>query len=123
MSDLLDLAYELIEKAEEVADEAEHYLEVATAVDNAKKARDPRNYVPLDDLPYGEERIRLDGAPERMRSLADHLRTLTLDIERIPLGELAKILEEAREDIDEVKSTIDDCTALPDNSEDDEFSF
>lgn len=123
MSDLMnqvqDEVQELIEKAEDIADEVEEYLDVATAIDDNKKASDPRNYVPLDDLPYGEERCRLDRAPEGMRSLAEELRAL--DVERMPLGELDKTLEEAREAIDGVKATLDDCTPLPAVIEDDEF--
>lgn len=125
MSELLDFVHEkvqeLVEKAEETADEAEQYLDVANAVDNAKKASDPRDYVPLDDLPYGEERARLAGAPEGMRSVADQLRTL--DVESTPLGQIANILEEAENDIEAVKSTIEDCTELPADTVDDEFSF
>lgn len=122
MSELLEQVKDkiqvLVDNAEEVADEAEDYLDIATAIDNEKKARDHRDYVPLDDLPYGEERARLDGSPEALRMLAENLQALPL--EKLSLAELSQALEEAEEEIEEVKSTINDCTPLPAKPEDDD---
>jgi len=111
---------ELIDAAEGVAEEAENYLEVATAIDNAKKGADPRDYVPLDDLPYGEERARLGGAPDALRDLISDLKILP--IASLSISEIDQRIEEAQEQIDDVKSTIDDCTDLPaDDDDDDDF--
>ncbi|KTB65017.1 MULTISPECIES: hypothetical protein [Pseudomonas] len=125
MSELLEQIKEkvqvLVDNAEDVAEEAEDYLDEATAIDNAKKASDPRDYVPLDDLPYGEECARLRGSPNALRALADELQSLP--IERLSIGELSKTLEDAEERIEDVKSTISDCTPLPPKPEDEDGEF
>jgi hypothetical protein len=126
MSDLLEDAkekiQELVSRAEEVAEEAENYLAVATEIDNRKKARDPRDYVPLDDLPFGEECIRLDGVPDALRALADNLQTVNL--ETISVSNFSQLLDDAEEHINDAKSTIDDCSELPSqDGEDDDDGF
>jgi hypothetical protein len=128
MSELLEQIkekiQELIHRAEEAADEAEEYLEGATSIDNTKQATDHRDYVPLDDLPYGEERVRLDGSPTNLRTLAKNLQAMP--IESLTLGQLSEALEGAEDEIEVVKSTIADCTPLPSESEeddDDDFKF
>lgn len=123
MTDLLEQAQEklqeLIDIAEDVADETEKYLDVASEIDHRKRVNDPREYVPLDDLPFGEECARLDGAPSALRSLASEL--AVVPVAQMPLGELIKKIEEAEEQIEEVKSTLGDCTPLPNNNDDDEL--
>lgn len=114
MSDLLSQAQEkvqeLIDSANECADEAENYLNVATRIDDDKEARADRD-LNLDDLDYGEERIRLRETPQALRTLADDLSKLS--VENLGVKELDEIFQQAEEAIGEVKSTIDDCTPLP----------
>lgn len=109
---------DLIDRADEAADDAEDYLDRATVIDHAKINRDPRAYVPLDDLPYGEERARLDGSPDALRDVAEQLRAIKVN--DVSITSLQRVIGEAEEKINEVRSTIEDCTPLPDDADEDD---
>ena len=109
--------HELIERAEELVGEVENYLSVANRIDDEKIARVDHS-LSLDDLPYGEERVRLEGAPETLKDVLYALERI--NVASVPVGKLDEILSEAEQSIDDVKSTIDDCTPLPSTDIDDD---
>jgi predicted RNase H-like nuclease (RuvC/YqgF family) len=108
----------LMDEGERVKEKIEEYKAAAEAADARYKAKHShRNYIPLDDLPYGEENIRLNGVPEAVEDELAKLKALNMNTHSVAV--VAKVIEEAREKIENAESEVDDCTPI-ETSEDEE---
>jgi len=101
---------ELIDSAETLLEQVIDYRDQASAID-AKVKNQSDNYVPLDNLPYGEELIRTKEFPEKLEGVI-----VALDNENVSKEDI----ENAQELIEELVEALSDCTDLPSN-DDDEF--
>lgn len=103
---------ELIGQGLEVKQEIEDYRDEAISIDEDYKVRhQDRNYIPLDDLPYGEEILRTENLPTEVEEAIDRLENVSL--ERDSVTTVVEVIEETRRIIEGAKSTVDDCTDLP----------
>jgi hypothetical protein len=93
--------YEIIDQAEELKERVERYQSIAQNIDN-KTINSSDNYVPLDNLDYGEELIRIRDIPTQLTDLIQLIETENKDF----------TLDEARSIIDEANATIDDCKSI-----------
>ncbi len=116
--DLLEVN-DTIEEAQVLKDKIRNYQTVAGLIDDAVKDKS-ENYVPLDNLPYGEERIRLRDVPETL----DHaIELLQSTMERkLTTEEVANNFAEATEIIEDANSIMRDCTPLP-SEDDNEYQY
>lgn len=113
---------ELVDLGSEVKQEIEDYRDEALAIDEDYRARNEhRNYIPLDDLPYGEEILRTERLPAEIDEAIDRIESINLD--KNSVTEVVEILQEVRRVIEDAKSTVDDCTDLPLSSEPEENVF
>lgn len=121
MSDLEDFIREKIEEitadGDDLAHRVESYFDEATAINTRKIASSERT-LSLDEIPFGEECLRLDGQAEGLRGLMREL--TTLDVNKLQVGEVEEKLSEARDAIDGLSATLDECTSLPDDEDEDE---
>jgi hypothetical protein len=107
---------ELLNRGQEVKEKAEDYLEEAISIDEDYKNRhQDRNYIPLDDLPYGEEILRTEGLPGEVGEIIDALEDIDFDKQTVTT--VVEIIEEARRVIENADATVDDCTSLPPREE------
>ena len=103
---------ELIGQGLEVKQEIEEYRDEAISIDEDYKARhQDRNYIPLDDLPYGEEILRTESLPAEVEEAIERLENVSLDKDSVTT--VVEVIEETRRIIEGAKSTVDDCTDLP----------
>lgn len=103
---------ELVSQGQEVKVEIEDYLDEAVAIDEAYERRNEhQKYIPLDDLPYGEEILRTQNLPVQIEEVIEALSNL--DLEKDSVTAVVEVIEEARRVIEDAKSTVDDCTDLP----------
>lgn len=109
LEDKLDEAISLLDKTRE-------YRMVAGSIDQEVIGRSER-YVPLDNLPYGEEMLRTESFESQLLSSIANIEGAF----KLPAEEQAVIFDEVREVIDEIASTLDDCTDLPSVTEDDDY--
>jgi hypothetical protein len=101
---------ELIDRAEELLEEVNNYRDQAGTIDE-KVRNQSDNYVPLDNLPYGEEMIKTRELPNDLEVVISMLNNDDITKEE---------LESATESIEEVEQTLSGCTDLP-SYDDDEF--
>lgn len=98
---------ELLARAITLGEAFSDYETRAQAIDDRVTNEDSRNYVPLDDLPYGEElvRIRHEDALPRIAALVEQLKDMNDDE--------PEALEEAEQELDSLQSLFDQFTPLP----------
>jgi len=101
---------ELIDNARNLLEQVNNYRHQAAAIDEKVENRS-ENYVPLDNLPYGEELIRTKDFPEQLEEVINTLDNCSTSKEA---------LKDAQELIEYVEETLSECTDLP-SSNDDEF--
>lgn len=107
---------ELLNRGEEVKEKVEDYLDEAISIDEDYKNRhQDRNYIPLDDLPYGEEILRTERLPEEIGEVIEALEKIDFDKQSVTV--VLETIEEARRVIENADSTVDDCTSLPPKEE------
>ncbi|WP_122613958.1 hypothetical protein [Pseudomonas viridiflava] len=107
---------ELIESADAVADEAEAYIDKASAINHDHWVNSPRDRIPLDDQPYGEELARLGDSPKALRDLVSELERTV--VESSSLAALDETLQNAEEQIEGVRSTLGDIADIPADDDD-----
>ena len=113
---------ELIGRGLEVKQQIEEYREEAISIDEDYKARHPDlDYIPLDDLPYGEEIIRTEDLPVQVAEAIERLESVNLEKDSVTT--VVEVIEETRRAIDDAQSTVDDCTDLPTSSPEHEEDF
>lgn len=109
---------EALELAQELKETAEEFIDIADSINNAERIRleekqgidiDSARRVPLDDIPLGEELIRveddmplLDIAIQNLEDLAE---------EKILSAEVIEKFQGVMEDLDIIKGTLKDVGA------------
>ncbi|HCD4626611.1 TPA: hypothetical protein ACF292_002202 [Klebsiella pneumoniae] len=118
-----------LERAQSLKANAEEFMDIADGINNAACIRmeDERGTckIPLDDIPLGEEALRVkedmpgvDTAIQILEDLAEG---------KIPATEVSEKLQEAMEDLDTLDSTLQDVGAedviKASQSSDDDYDF
>ncbi|EHR0228944.1 hypothetical protein KS670_004554 [Vibrio parahaemolyticus] len=107
-----------LEWAQELKETADEFIDIADGINNDERIRleeerdidiDSKRWVPLDEIPLGEEELRvrddrpiLDNAIQTLKDLAEG---------KTPASEITEKLEEAMEDLDAVEGTLQDVGA------------
>ncbi|MFW9764902.1 hypothetical protein V3H19_10945 [Vibrio parahaemolyticus] len=110
--------HDALEWARTLKETAEEFIDIADGINNYERIRleeerdidiDSKRWVPLDDIPLGEEELRvkddrpvLDNAIQALKDLAEG---------KTPASEVIEIFEEAMEDLDAVEGTLQDVGA------------
>lgn len=108
---------ELAERLDEVAEKIDGYLARAEDINHDFISRHDK-YVPLDDIPYGEEVLRLREFPKSLEAAQSGLDLLP---DGQPDSVRQDLLKEIEELVEEAESTLDDCTELPPLGEDQDW--
>ena len=116
------LTEEQIEEAEQkietLQERVEGYREKAQQINDRKVDNDPRDYVPLDGQPFGEELIRTEEIPGRLAAVSDLLDSLRE--ESLTTAQKIEFGQQALEVIEDAESTLEDCTPVPDDEDEDD---
>lgn len=104
VQDLLDLVPELHE-------EVEHYRSEAEWNDDRYKAQNEDRRISLDDLPYGEELIRIRPLPHMLKRAESLLNQIVKN--KLTSKDASEAFEEASELVENTRSTLADFTPLP----------
>lgn len=107
-----------LESAEQLRQEVDHYRSVAQRMDDEAQRANEDRHLSLEDLPYGEELIRTRDLPENISNVITTLERLSEG--QIPGTDSPQIFEEVLEVVEEARSTLDDCRALPTEDEDED---
>lgn len=95
---------------DELQKKVQHYVDVASAIDAEVEDQITHRPAHLDELPYGEELVRLRDAPEALQDAAAILEAIN---ETMPAAEAAAEYHHALEIFQDVQDTLNDCTDLP----------
>ena len=106
-----DETAELLQAIEVLCERVEEYHDEASVIDDEfRRQNEDRNFG-LDDLPYGEELIRISDFPSQ---LADAQKLLVnIQSSALTNQDAVDSFKRAMEIAQEVESTLDDCTPLP----------
>ncbi|MBE8232664.1 MAG: hypothetical protein HAW67_02940 [Endozoicomonadaceae bacterium] len=91
------------------------YVSTAQSIDDQVIAKVDHS-VPLDDLPYGEELMRLDPLPEQLESHIQKLENIT----ESTTAEKIVVIEEGAALLIEASSELAECSDLPATDDDDD---
>lgn len=107
-----------LQTAVNLQNEVDHYRTTATAIDEQFESRNDDRRLSLDDMPYGEELIRTREFPKNLEQAI----TLLTNVEQVGLSptEATELFQKAEAIIEDVRSTLDDCQALPPEDEDED---
>ncbi|EPB6518434.1 hypothetical protein ACRRA1_001355 [Vibrio parahaemolyticus] len=110
--------HDALEWAQTLKETSEQFIDIANGINNGERIRleeerdidiDSKRWVPLDDIPLGEEELRvkddrpiLDNAIQTLKDLVEG---------KTPASEITEKLEEAMEDLDAVEGTLQDVGA------------
>lgn len=72
--------------------------------------------MPLDNLPYGEELIRIEKLPTQIQAEISNLEGILKD--HIPQNVASKNFKKAEKTIQDAQDTLDECTKIPDSNDD-----
>ena len=113
-----DEVVEVIEAVDQLIDEVAHYRAVAKRIDYEIERRNEDRYLSLDELPFGEELIRTEKLPGKLAHAAHMLAEIVQGV--TPILQAAENFERVQAIVDDTRSTLDDCTSLPPDDDDDE---
>jgi hypothetical protein len=102
---------EMLASVQALRERVGHYRSNAGAIDDEYRQKNEDRRYGLDDLPFGEEMIRTREFPTKLliaERLLERIQDNTLEHQQI-----ADNFERAGEILNEVESTLDDCTPLP----------
>jgi hypothetical protein len=109
---------EAIGEARALAADIAHYGETAAAIDNEYERINEHRRLTLDDMPYGEERIRVREAAEIVREASKLLRLVDSgELKGTPAQQAFNAAVAKTED---ARGTLDDCKGLPPDDADDD---
>ncbi|MDO9168556.1 MAG: hypothetical protein Q7U18_05605 [Methylobacter sp.] len=111
-----DEIQDALEKASILREEVDHYRSTAQEIDDEFKRANEDRHPTLDDMPYGEELIRTRELPHRLDQAIGLL--TQIDEKKLSPKDASDAFEEAETIIEDARNTIDDCTALPPEEED-----
>lgn len=106
-----DEVQDLQESASQLQEGVEHYRVEAQWIDDRYKAKNEDRRISLDDLPYGEELIRIRPLPQKLNRAILLLNQIAEN--KLLPKDASEAFEEANELVDDVQSTLDDFTPLP----------
>lgn len=109
----------MLDSAERLRDEVIHYRDVAQEIDDRFKRENENRRLSLDDFPYGEELIRTQDLPESLSKSIEILDKIANS--NVPPKEAPQLFQEASQIVDDARSTLDDCTSLPPEDEEDDI--
>ena len=107
-----------IERAEVIVERLEEYRERAEAIDAAYLRRNEHRTPTLDDMPYGEELIRTKSLPEELNIAIKEL--ISINSGARQGDDALAAFESARETIKDAEDTLEDCTPVEDEDEDED---
>lgn len=102
---------EMLVNVQALQERVGHYRSNAGAIDDEYRQKNEDRRYGLDNLPFGEEMIRTREFPAKLlvaERLLERIQDNTLEDQQI-----ADNFERAGEIVNEVESTLDDCTPLP----------
>lgn len=111
-----DVLLEAKERAENLQGRIENFVDIASGVNHAADCRitEERGYdiekvdgVTLEDLPLGEERIRVEETAESVDDAVDSIDDLLSG--RVPQDEQQRVWENVQTSLEHAESTLDDC--------------
>jgi hypothetical protein len=107
----LDEVEDLSNQVSDLKEEVEEYRSEAEWIDSRYEAQNEGRRISLDDLPYGEELIRIRPLPEML----NRSESLLKKISKNDLGpnEKSDAFDEANQLLEEARATFDDLTPLP----------
>lgn len=114
-----DEIQEALDSAEQVRDEVVHYRNVAQDIDDRFERENEGRRLYLDDLPYGEELIRTRDFPELLDQSIKDLKDIADG--NVPAEKIPQLFQDASQVIEDAGSTLDDCTSLPPEDEEDDI--
>lgn len=107
-----------LERAQTLKEKSDEFIDLAGGINNAERIRleierdidiDSRRYVPLDDILYGEEVIRVE---EELPALESAIHTLQSIAEGyVPAAEIVEKFQDAIEDLNRIEGTLEDVRA------------
>lgn len=106
-----DEVQDLQDSASQLEEEVEHYRSEAQWVDDRYEAQNEGRRISLDDLPYGEELIRIRPLHQMLKRAESLLNQITEN--KLSPKDASEAFEEANELVDDVQSTLADFTPLP----------
>ncbi|AMJ70204.1 hypothetical protein AW879_09940 [Enterobacter cloacae] len=107
-----------LERAQTLKDIAEEFVDIADGINNAERIRleeergidiDSSRWVPLDDIPLGEEVLRVKDDTPGLESAIQTLENLAEG--KIPAADIIEKFQEAMEDLETVEGTLQDVGA------------
>lgn len=108
---------DLLEQGQELLEKLAHYRREASRIDD-QVINSTDHYVPLDDLPYGEELIRTEDLPNQVQEAINKLEVISEG--HLAPEAVAEDFKDAEEAIQIAQDTLDDCTETPDTDDDEE---
>ena len=108
---------DLLNDAQQLLGNLINYRQEASRID-AKVENSTDDYVPLDNLPYGEELIRTKALPEEVKKTIQILEDISDGY--VQPNEITSLFQKAEETIEEARGTLEDCTPLPEDEDEDE---
>ncbi|GEM_PF-3682238 len=102
---------DLRNEVRDLTEEIEEYRSEAEWIDSRYEAQNEGRRISLDDLPYGEELIRIRPLPEMLKRSELLLRKISKN--DLSPNEQSDAFDEANQLLEEARSTFDDLTPLP----------
>lgn len=106
------------QEANDLMERLNHYQDVAGAIDARFERENEHRNLTLDDMPYGEELIRIGGATESVEYAIEQLEKI--ETGKISGREACEAFDAATDAIEEACATLEDCKKLPDEESDDD---
>lgn len=107
-----------LERAQTLKDIAEEFVDIADGINNAERIKleeergidiDSSRWVPLDDIPLGEEVLRVKDDTPGLESAIQTLENLAEG--KIPATDIIEKFQEAMENLETVEGTLQDVGA------------
>lgn len=106
-----DELHELQDLVSDTQEEVEHYRSEAEWIDDRYRAKNEDRRLSLDDLPYGEELIRIRPLPQMLKRAESLLNQIAEN--KLTSKDASEAFAEASELVEDAQSTLADFTPLP----------
>lgn len=109
---------EALERAQELKEIADEFIDIAEGINNAERTRleeerdidiDSKRWVPLDDIPWGEEVLRVKDDQPNLDTVIQTLEDLAEG--KIPAANVVEKFQEVVEDLNNIEGTLQDVGA------------
>lgn len=112
-----DELHEAVEEAHALADDIACYSATAADIDREFERRNEHRDLTLDDMPYGEEQIRVRQAAEAVQEALKLLQRV--DSGQLQGADAEQAFKAAVAETEDARATLDDCKDLPPDDADD----